>query len=60
MITAVQRFLLAAKADQEKRRQHVDSTGIALTLTGAALVFASLCMFGWAGLVVLLLAPLFL
>jgi hypothetical protein len=58
-VNDVSRFLLAAKADQEKRR-HVDSTGIALTLTGAALVFASLCMFGWAGLVVLLLAPLFL
>lgn len=55
----VSRFLMLAKADQEKRR-HPDSTGIALQCVGAVLVFATLCMFGWPGLLLLLLWPMLL
>jgi hypothetical protein len=44
----------------QPRRRHVDSTGIALKVFGAVLVFAVLCVFGWPGLLVLLLLPMFL
>lgn len=41
-------------------RRRADSTGIALKLFGAVLVFAVLCVFGWPGLLVLLILPMFL
>jgi hypothetical protein len=44
----------------QRRQRHADSTGIALKIFGAVLVFAVLCMFGWPGLLVLLLLPMFL
>lgn len=59
MSSNVLRFPIVAKANQEQR-QHPDSTGIALKLVGAVLVFATLCTFGWPGLLLLLLAPMLL
>jgi hypothetical protein len=55
--TTVDRLLDRAT---QPRRRHVDSTGIALKVFGAVLVFAVLCVFGWPGLLVLLLLPMFL
>lgn len=55
--TTVDRWLDRAT---QPRKRRVDSTGIALKIFGAVLVFAVLCVFGWPGLLVLLLLPMFL
>ena len=49
---------VAVTIEVERKRPHVDSTGIALKLVGAVFVFAVLCTFGWPGLILILLVPM--
>jgi hypothetical protein len=47
-----------ADATVTVERKRRDSTGIALQLVGAVVVFAILCTFGWPGLLLILFLPM--